>query len=234
MSTSLVTSPQHRNLKKGSQKRIPQVQWLMFFRCQGSSRLHTLDPPIKRFAERHKYAGTDTIAVRDLGFVFSRQGSGSSQGNGSSSTLARTDTLQSFSSQPANQSSQAIATSKRAPSPDQRRRDDGRSSDFGPPSKRPRPASPRRDRERERERWDGPRRHLETPSWEKERERDAPPARRFNKDEDKGVTLPPVLSWFAGVLPTASSFDGELVPFFFSCSQSIDPKYQDLYSARMT
>lgn len=174
-----------------------------------------LDPPIKRFAERHKYAGTDTIAVRDLGFVFSRQGSGSSQSNGSSSTLARTDTLQSFSSQPANHS-QAITTSKRAPSPDHRRRDDGRSSDFGPPSKRQRPASPPRDRERDR--WDGSRRRHETPSWEKERERDAPPARRFNKDdrvEDKGVTLPPVLSWFAGVLPTASSFDGEFVVFYF-------------------
>lgn len=92
-----------------------------------------VDPPIKQFAERHKYGGTDTIAVRDLGFVFSWQGqgsgSGSSQSNGSSSALAHTDMLQSSSSLPAANQLQATATaaSKRAPSlsPDHWRRDRG-------------------------------------------------------------------------------------------------------------
>lgn len=160
--------------------------------------------------------------MRDLGFVLSRQGSGgsgSSQSNGSSSNLGRTDTLQSLSSQQAsqNQSLPTINSSKRASTPDHtsRRREEGRSSEFGPPSKRQRPASPPRDRDRDR--WDGPRRRHGTPPWERERERDAPPVRRFKdeKEEDKGVTLPPVLSWFVGVLPTPGSFDGKLIQIWF-------------------
>ena len=46
--------------------------------------------------------------------------------------------------------------------------------------------------------------------WERERERDVPPPRRFKeeREEDKGVQLPSVLSWFIGTLPMPNSFDG--------------------------
>ncbi|KAH9950118.1 Suf-domain-containing protein [Amylocystis lapponica] len=163
------------------------------------------DPPIKRFAERHKYLGTDAIAVRDLGFVINRAGSNASRSTGSS--LGRTDTQQSLMSNPPSSQPQATSSSsKRQSSPDHRRRDDGRPSDYGPPPKRPRPSSPSRDRERER--WEGPpRRRHGTPPWERERE---PPVRRFKeeREEEKGVTIPPVLSWFVGMLPAPAAFDG--------------------------
>ncbi|KAH9928857.1 uncharacterized protein B0H18DRAFT_999082 [Fomitopsis serialis] len=167
------------------------------------------DPPIKRFAERYKYLGTDAIANRDLGFSLSRQGSGSSRSNGSG-TLGRTETQMSLISNTASQSQGAPSSSKRPPSPEahSRRRDDSRAPDYGPPSKRQRAGS----RERERDaRWDGPpRRRYGSPGWDRERDRDAPGRRSMKeeREEEKPVTLPPVLSWFVGMLPAPSSFDG--------------------------
>ncbi|TBU57853.1 Suf-domain-containing protein [Dichomitus squalens] len=173
------------------------------------------DPPIKRFAERHKYGNVDSIATRDLGFVLSRGSSGGTRTNGSSSgLLGRTDTLQSIVSETAAKSAStptphgsSTSSTKRASSPDHRRRDESR--DY--PSKRARAGSPGPVRGRDRDRWDGPphRRHG-SPMWDRERERDVPPPRRFKeeREEDKGVQLPSVLSWFIGTLPTPNSFDG--------------------------
>ncbi|KAH9843581.1 Suf-domain-containing protein [Rhodofomes roseus] len=164
------------------------------------------DPPIKRFAERYKYLGTDAIANRDLGFSLSRQGNGRSNG---SATLGRTDTQMSLVSNPPSQPQATPSSSKRPSSPEShgRRRDDSRAPDYGPPSKRQRAVS----RDRDRDRWDGPpRRRHGSPGWDRERERDGPGRRsmREEREEEKQVTLPPVLSWFAGMLPAPSSFDG--------------------------
>ncbi|KAI0771691.1 hypothetical protein BD413DRAFT_475587 [Trametes elegans] len=166
------------------------------------------DPPIKRFAERHKYLNIDAIAVRDLGFVLGRQGSRTGGG-----TLGRSDTVQSLmSSQPKEMLPiPSSSGSKRAVSPEHRRRDESRSEH---PPKRQRAASPVRDREPHwREGRDGPRgRRHNSPGWEREREREAPPAPRRphkeEREEDKGVVIPSVLSWFIGTLPAPSSFDG--------------------------
>ncbi|KAM5540704.1 hypothetical protein V8D89_005735 [Ganoderma adspersum] len=175
------------------------------------------DPPIKRFAERHKYSHVDSIATRDLGFVLTK--SGNLRPNGSSGLLGRSDTLQSIVSDTAAKSAtptQGSSSSKRASSPDHRRRDESR--DY--PSKRVRASSPGsgRGRDRERERWDGPphRRHG-SPVRDREWDRDGPPPpppassrARFKeeKEEDKSVQLPNVLSWFIGTLPAPNSFDG--------------------------
>ncbi|EKM58947.1 uncharacterized protein PHACADRAFT_249079 [Phanerochaete carnosa HHB-10118-sp] len=161
------------------------------------------DPPIKRFAERHKYLGCDAIAVRDLGFTFGGRGSGS----------ANKTEVQPSASPIVQQSSQAAqqAPTKRPPSPDHRRRDESRSSADYPPSKRQRPASPTRGHDRERLGDGRGRGRYGSPSpWDRERERDGPHGRRYDRerDEDKNVTLPPVLSWFVGMLPSPSSFDG--------------------------
>ncbi|GBE79055.1 hypothetical protein BKA93DRAFT_785197 [Sparassis latifolia] len=170
------------------------------------SEAYPTDPPIKRFAERHKYLGTDAIAVRDLGFVITRPASQAASRNGGSS-LGRTDTqLSILSSQSISQTQPPAASgSKRASSPEHKRRE----ADYGPPPKRARPSSP--SRERERDRWEGPpRRRHGSPPWERDRDRDGPPGRRVKeeKEEDKPVVLPPVLSWFVGVLPAPSAFDG--------------------------
>lgn len=182
------------------------------------------DPPIKRFAERHKYLGTDSIAVRDLGFVISKSGNGGGSGRSNGSSLTRTDTQQSMISNPPisqpSQVSLSQPSSKRPSSPDRRRRDESRGGDYGPPSKRQRPASPARDRG-DRDRWEGPsRRRYETPPRPLERDRDS--LARREKDEDKGPSLPPVLSWFVGVLPPPSAFDGTYSQFTITLLQVID------------
>ncbi|KAI0640581.1 hypothetical protein C8Q79DRAFT_921396 [Trametes meyenii] len=168
------------------------------------------DPPIKRFAERHKYLNIDAIAVRDLGFMIGRQ---PARANGSG-TLGRADTVQNLLASSAKETPSAPSASKRAASPEHRRREESR-ADY--PAKRQRPTSPVRDRDRD---WrdgrdgprDGPRRNQRhgSPGWDRERERDGPPRRPFKeeREEDKGVTIPGVLSWFIGTLPTSSSFDG--------------------------
>ncbi|KAH8105429.1 hypothetical protein BXZ70DRAFT_920835 [Cristinia sonorae] len=167
------------------------------------------DPPIKRFAERHKYLGTDAIAVRDLGFNFgsSRSSNGHSSSSRSNGTpLGRSDTLQSIVSNISAQNQSFSSSGKRPSSPEPRRQNEGgRGSDHGPPAKRQRGGSP--SKERDRDRWDGPpRRRHGSPSWDRDRDRDG--SFKKEKEDDKAITLPPVLSWFIGVLPTASSFDG--------------------------
>lgn len=171
----------------------------------------TLDPPIKRFAERHKYLGTDAIAIRDLGFVVGRSTAGSS-GSTHSGSVGRTETQQSLLS-PVNSQAQAVSqaaagsNTKRPPSPEGRRKGD---YEYGPPSKKHRAPSPSREREWDRDRREAHRgrRHNSPPGWDRERERDYGRAGYKEKEEEKSVTLPPVLSWFVGQLPPAGAFDG--------------------------
>ena len=167
------------------------------------------DPPIKRFAQRHIYLGTDAIAARDLGFAMARQVGTA----GSSSTLGRTDTVQSLLSNSNHQTGASTISQKRPASPDYRKRDDRPPGDYGLAHKRIRPSTPVRDRDRER--WDAPgRRRVGSPSWDRDRDRDGPPPPRRmerEREEDKGVVLPPVISWFVGQLPTPSAFDGWLL-----------------------
>lgn len=154
--------------------------------------------------------------MRDLGFVIGRKDSAKSNGSG----LAKSETAQLMSGAHAHTNTAATkepkeptSAAKRPSSPDHRRRDDSRSGDYGPPSKRQRPASPTRSHGHDRDRWDGPgRRRYASPSpWDRERERDSSThGRRFEKEkeEDKSTQVPPVLSWFVGLLPPPASFDG--------------------------
>ena len=177
------------------------------------------DPPIKRFAQRHMYLGIDAIADRDLGFAMARKAT-------ATSSLGKSETQQSLilSSTPQG--------TKRMASPDYRnKREDNRggsggSGDYNQGSKRMRASSPARGVDRDREsRWDGPssrRRPFSPPptlAWDRDdrpraREPLPPPSRVQEREEEKPrqVSIPPVISWFVGDLPAASSFDGK---FFF-------------------
>ncbi|KAI0745191.1 hypothetical protein C8Q76DRAFT_764545 [Earliella scabrosa] len=161
------------------------------------------DPPIKRFAEKHKYMNIDSIATRDLGFVFNPR-SAAARPSKRSVLLTRTDTVQSIVSESVKTLSQSqSSSSKRASSPDHSRRHDD-SRDY--PSKRARPGSPPRGRDRDK--CDGPshRRHG-SPMYERNRECDG--LGRFKDErEDKGVQLPGVISEFIVTLPAANTFDG--------------------------
>jgi cleavage stimulation factor subunit 3 len=122
-----------------------------------------------------------------------------------SSIEKRTDSLLSLSSashMPANQSS-----TKRASSPDYKRREDSVRPDFGPPAKRQRPSSP--PPREHRERWEGhPRKRFGSPAgWERERDRELQHVKK-DREDDKASTLPAVISWFVGQLPNPGSFDG--------------------------
>lgn len=173
-----------------------------------------IDPPIKRFAQRHTYLSIDAIASRDLGFTLARKAN--AQTNGSvagepsserrSAPLGRSETQQSLSSIGATPGG---VTHKRASSPDYtlgaRKRDESRErglpgrggSDYGVGHKRMRPMSPPgrvgerdRERDRDRDRWDGGagrRRHSPPPSnWDRDRDRPVP-ARGGDRDEEKGI-----------------------------------------------
>lgn len=183
----------------------------------------SLDPPIKRFAQRHTYLGTDAIAARDLGFAMARQG-GAASATGSNFG-GRTETQASLNN------ASGSSSHKRATSPDHKRRDD-RGADYGPGGYKrqramsPPPPPPRdRDRDRDRDRWDGPpparRRYASPPAYERERERDAvvaprrdrPPPPPEREEEKPVVSLPPIISWFVGTLPAPSSFDGSSLLF---------------------
>jgi len=65
------------------------------------------EPPIKRFADRHKYLNVDTIAVRDLGFKFNRQ---------SIRTSAASQQITPTSSQELPGSQESMASSSKRPS----------------------------------------------------------------------------------------------------------------------
>ncbi|KIK92794.1 hypothetical protein PAXRUDRAFT_829635 [Paxillus rubicundulus Ve08.2h10] len=169
--------------------------------------VYPTDPPIKRFAQRHTYLGTDAIAARDLGFAMAGR---QQVGPGSSSFIEkRTDSLVSITSTAHIQPPQP--PQKRQPSPDLKRREDSVKPDFAPPAKRPRPLSPLRDRDRDRF-SDGPaRKRFGSPAgWEKERDRELHTIKRDREHDDKSSTLPAVLSWFVGQLPNPASFDGPI------------------------
>ncbi|KDQ53037.1 hypothetical protein JAAARDRAFT_72802 [Jaapia argillacea MUCL 33604] len=177
------------------------------------------DPPIKRFAQRHTYLGTDAIAARDLGFAIARQTATGTTTPTGPSALGRTDTTQSLLSIATQNSKEQIpppappTSQKRPSSPDHKRRDESRASDHGPPAhKRPRSSPPR---ERERERWEGPSRRYASPSWDRERDRHAPPPRREReKEEEKPPVLPQILQWFIGQLPSPAAFNAYGEPAF--------------------
>lgn len=173
-----------------------------------------IDPPIKRFAQRHTYLGTDAIAARDLGFAMAgRQPAGAS--SSISSIEKRTDSLLSITS--AAHLPPTQPPPKRQPSPELKRREESVKPEFAPPAKRARPMSPPRDRDRDRF-ADGPRRRFGSPAaWEKDREiREPHPLKRDREPDDKSTTLPAVLSWFVGQLPNPGTFDGQCCPLDLS------------------
>jgi cleavage stimulation factor subunit 3 len=156
-----------------------------------------------------------------------RQAGTGSTGSNSGGNVARADTMGTILS-----ANQLGSSHKRPQSPGDYKRRDDRSSgaDYGSSHKRQRPLSPppvrERERDRERDRWDGPppsrRRYASPLPWERERERDLAPPRRerlppSEKDDDKPPlsALPPILSWFVGMLPSPNSFDGlSALPMF--------------------
>ena len=167
------------------------------------------------------YLGIDAIADRDLGFAMARKAT-------ATNSLGKSETQQSL------MSSGPTQGTKRMASPDYRsKREDNRggSGDYNPQvSKRMRPLSPPpRGVDRDREtRWEGPssrRRPFSPPppssSWDRDdrpRAREPlPPSRAQEREEEKPrqVSIPPVISWFVGDLPAASSFDGEFFYFLF-------------------
>jgi cleavage stimulation factor subunit 3 len=169
--------------------------------------VYPTDPPIKRFAQRHTYLGTDAIAARDLGFAMAgRQPAGASYST--SSLEKRTDSLLSITS--AAHMPPTQPPPKRQPSPELKRREESVKPEFAPPAKRARPMSPPRDRDRDRF-SDGPRRRLGSPAaWEKDRDREPHPMKRDRELDYKSTTLPAVLTWFVGQLPNPGSFDGPI------------------------
>ncbi|KIO06747.1 hypothetical protein M404DRAFT_998863 [Pisolithus tinctorius Marx 270] len=171
--------------------------------------VYPTDPPIKRFAQRHTYLGTDAIAARDLGFAMAARqpAAGGNAATSAGGLERRTESLQSM--MPLSHVPQA-QTSKRHSTPDLKRREDSVKPDFGPPSKRQRPLTPPRERDRDRSAGPPHRRRLASPAgWEKERDRELGHLKR-DRDEDKPSPLPTVLSWFVGQLPNPAAFDGPI------------------------
>ncbi|KAN0098123.1 Suppressor of forked protein (Suf) domain containing protein [Tylopilus felleus] len=169
--------------------------------------VYPTDPPIKRFAQRHTYLGTDAIAARDLGFAMAgRQPVGAS--SSTSSLEKRTDSLLSITS--AAHMPPIQPPPKRQASPELKRREESVKPEFAPPAKRARPMSPPRERDRDRF-SDGPRKRFGSPAaWEKDRDREPLPMKRDREHDDKSTTLPAVLTWFVGQLPNPASFDGPI------------------------
>jgi cleavage stimulation factor subunit 3 len=206
------------------EKRMAEVYasgMVLLFRSFMSCLFYIKDPPIKRFAQRHMYLGIDAIADRDLGFAMARKAT-------ATSSLGKSETQQSLLSSGPQQGT------KRMASPDYRsKREDNRGGSGGSGgdynnqgSKRMRPSSPPpRGVDRDREtRWEGGpssrRRPFSPPppptsSWDRDdrpRAREPPPPSRAHEREEekpRQVSVPPVISWFVGDLPSASSFDGE-------------------------
>ena len=155
------------------------------------------------------YLGNDAIADRDLGFAVARK---------TSNPLGRTETMQSLlaSSGPMG-ATPTRETYKRPASPEPRPAIERR-SDHGPLPKRARPSSPPPPRPTDRDRdrhWENKQRRFSPgpTNWDREERgrREAPPPPRQEREEEKTqrtVSVPPILSWFIGELPTASSFDG--------------------------
>ncbi|KAH8101899.1 hypothetical protein BXZ70DRAFT_932395 [Cristinia sonorae] len=154
------------------------------------------EPPIKRFADRHKYLNVDAIAVRDLGFKFGRTGVASAQSGtvaagSSSSSQAQSSQDVANSSQESAMSVVSSGSSKRPATSSQHGRD------VGPP-----PAKKHRVRSPSVSEASGSGRHREGGSGRRDgsRGRDEP--------AEQVVNCPPVISWFMSVLPEASSYEG--------------------------
>lgn len=209
MNISLAISKLHRSWRSVSLKFTQLVRYILSpLLIQTELMKLVIDPPIKRFAQRHTYLGTDAIAARDLGFAMAgRQPAGASYSI--SSLEKRTDSLLSITSAAHMPPTQPL---KRQPSPELKRREESVKPEFAPPAKRARPMSPPRDRDRDRF-SDGPRRRLGSPAaWEKDRDREPHPMKRERETDYKSTTLPAVLTWFVGQLPNPGSFDGQFSP----------------------
>ena len=167
----------------------------------------SIDPPIKRFAERHKYFHIDSIAVRDVGYVPPSPGRGTR--NGGSKPISRQDNFQSLTSKfvkcatPVRWSQCQITSSKRARSPEHRRTGED-SRDY--PSKRVRDSDGWVD--------GGGGGRYKSPMWERDRERSAWTFKDERKEE-KSTPLPSALNWFMGTLPAPNAFNG-----VYSCPAS--------------
>lgn len=158
------------------------------------------DPPIKRFAQRYLYLGTDAIAERDVGTAYIRrdkqQQQQQQQAGGGAATLVKTETSQSLTVIGNNNNNANNNAGKRPASPDHsrpKREDNTRNFDQGGGGyKRQRGnagnASPTRgDRDvhmRDRERDD--RRDRGDGRWGENRNRRfSPPPTGWDRDKDK-------------------------------------------------
>ena len=183
------------------------------------------------------YLGTDAIADRDLGFAIARRATNNSIGRTDTSTSLLTSSQQAIPAPHGHGAGASSSKQQRGASPDYRKREEGRGGDYSAGHKRARPGSPppARGPDRDREsRWDGPpsRRRFSPPppaTWEREergggggggggggpaRGREPPPPPRVQEREEEKPrqgSLPQVLSWFIGELPTPSSFDGNVL-----------------------
>ncbi|KAH7919879.1 Suf-domain-containing protein [Leucogyrophana mollusca] len=172
------------------------------------------DSPIKRFAQRHTYSDTDTIAARDLGLAMViRQPTTLGQPNTSSKRPSSLNyERREGSARPSDSGLPTKRARQRSCSPPRDRDRGRRQTSRSPPRDRARDRrqiSRSPPRYRDRDRWDGPplRRRLEGPG-AREREREV--ERERAQGDDNGPPLPGVLSWFLGQLPSASSFDGPI------------------------
>ncbi|KAG6910176.1 hypothetical protein DXG01_012625 [Tephrocybe rancida] len=167
--------------------------------------VYPTDPPIKRFAQRHTYLGTDAIAAQDLGFALARKAPQALGREASQSIPAATTSGNAPSS----------SNPKRPASPDYRKREErGGGGDYSQSHKRARGMSPPAPRsERERDRWDPPpppRRRFSPPpqpAWERENRERAPLPPPREEEKPRPPTVPNVISWFVGELPAPASFD---------------------------
>lgn len=177
-----------------------------------------VDPPIKRFAQRHSFLNIDGIANRDLGFALSRHTIG----------LSRTDTIPTINiGAPGPSSAGVVSAASQAAtataSPARRaqqspERPPGRHNYGQGPHKRQRDLTPpvrerEREWERDRDRRGGPSRdrRFASPAYDN-RDRERSPPRRApqapEREEHPRVTVPQVLSTFVGSLPPPNTFDG--------------------------
>ena len=167
------------------------------------------------------YLGIDAIADRDLGFAMARKAT-------ATNPLGKSETQQSLMSSGLHQGTKRVASPDYRSKREDNRGGSGGSGDYNQGSKRMRPSSPPRGVDRDREtRWEGPssrRRPFSSPpptsAWDRDERPRAreplPPSRAQEREEEKPrqVSIPPVISWFVGDLPAASSFDGDYSTFF--------------------
>ena len=195
------------NWRKEWRRFILTVRSFVVFIKRHANSDNSLDPPLKRFAQRQMYLGIDAIADRDLGFA-----------------LARRAHREGSSTQQVLQPSASI-TMKRAASPDHSRK--ARAEEpLHKKARQKSPMQPPPPREKERDR-----------DWSRDRERDRPPPPprrgRFSppppvgrgRDMERGRPgpsidqrpPPAVLVNFLGRLPSSRQFDGMLILLSLSC-----------------